>query len=62
MTLERLDDHRVRIETPGELSTLLHWLANADLDDVYIQPVGLRSVYDRFHFDLGDAGGVASPE
>ena len=45
---------RIRIETPGELSTILHWLASADLDDVYVQPVGLRSVYDRFHHDEAD--------
>lgn len=51
MTVSRLADDRLRIETPGELSSILHWLANADLEDVHVQPVGLRSVYDRFHHD-----------
>ena len=39
----------VQIETPGELSNVLKWLSEAPLRDVYIQPVGLRAVYDRFH-------------
>ena len=41
----------VQIETPGELSNVLKWLSEAPLRDVYIQPVGLRAVYDRFHSD-----------
>ena len=44
-------DNRIQIETPGELSTILHWLANAPLQDVFIQPVGLRSIYDKYHRD-----------
>ena len=36
----------VQIETPGELSNVLKWLSEAPLRDVYIQPVGLRAVYD----------------
>ncbi len=52
LSISQLDDERVRIETPGELSAILSWLASADLDDVYVQPVGLRSIYDRFHFDV----------
>jgi ABC-2 type transport system ATP-binding protein len=39
----------IQIETPGELSEVLKWLAEAPLADVYVQPVGLRSVYDHFH-------------
>lgn len=42
-------NQKVMIETPGELSTILQWLANSPLQDVHVQPVGLRSVYDRFH-------------
>ena len=41
----------IQIETPGELSNVLKWLSEAPLRDVYIQPVGLRAVYDRFHSD-----------
>ncbi len=51
MTVTPLAERRIRIETPGELSVILKWLAEADLDDVFIQPVGLRSVYDRFHYE-----------
>ena len=41
--------HTIQIETPGELAAVLKWLADAPLADVYIQPVGLRAVYDQFH-------------
>jgi ABC-2 type transport system ATP-binding protein len=41
----------VQIETPGELSSVLRWLSEAPISDVYIQPVGLRAVYDRFHHE-----------
>jgi ABC-2 type transport system ATP-binding protein len=40
---------RVTILTPGELSPLLGWLAQAPLAEVHIEPVGLQAVYDRFH-------------
>jgi ABC-2 type transport system ATP-binding protein len=37
------------IETPGELSGLLGWLATLPLAEVHIEPLGLRAVYDQFH-------------
>jgi ABC-2 type transport system ATP-binding protein len=40
---------QVVIETPGELSGLLGWLAQAPLEEVHIEPVGLQSVYERYH-------------
>ena len=40
---------RVQIETPGELSPILKWLSELSLREVTIEPVGLRSVYDRYH-------------
>jgi ABC-2 type transport system ATP-binding protein len=36
-------------EAPGELASVLGWLATLPLADVRIEPVGLRAVYDRFH-------------
>jgi ABC-2 type transport system ATP-binding protein len=39
----------VQVETPGELSRVLKWLAEASLADMHVQPIGLRSVYDRYH-------------
>ncbi|HEY1602509.1 MAG TPA: ABC transporter ATP-binding protein [Pirellulales bacterium] len=39
----------VTIETPGELSPLLGWLATLPLAEVRIEPYRLRSIYDRFH-------------
>jgi beta-exotoxin I transport system ATP-binding protein len=37
------------LETPGELAPLLTWLATLPLADMRIEPVGLRSIYERFH-------------
>ena len=42
------------IETPGELSGLLGWLATLPLAEVQIEPVGLRALYDQYHGN-GDA-------
>jgi ABC-2 type transport system ATP-binding protein len=57
--------NRVTIETAGELSPLLGWLATLPLADIRIEPVGLRGVYDRFHVGQasrppGSAGEVES--
>ena len=49
VTVERAGEDRVVIETPGELSPLLGWLATLPLREVVVQPVGLRAVYDQFH-------------
>jgi ABC-2 type transport system ATP-binding protein len=51
----------VVFETPGELAPLLKWLATLPLADVRIEPVGLRTVYDRFHMERLDADNP-SPE
>ena len=40
------------IETPGELSGLLGWLATLPLAEVNIEPVGLRALYDQYHAAL----------
>ena len=42
-------DGQVTIDTPGELSPLLGWLATLSLQEVTIEPIGLRAIYDRFH-------------
>ncbi len=39
------------IETPGQLQPLLSWLATLPLKEIKVQPVGLRSMYDRIHDD-----------
>ncbi len=43
------NDSNVLIETDGDLSPLLKWLADLPLQNVSIEPVGLRAVYDRVH-------------
>jgi ABC-2 type transport system ATP-binding protein len=40
---------RITIETLGELSPLLQWLSNAPLEEMTVEPVGLRTLYDRLH-------------
>jgi ABC-2 type transport system ATP-binding protein len=39
----------VVIDTPGELSPLLKWLADQPLAEVHVEPLGLRRVYERYH-------------
>ena len=43
------NEDRVMIETMGELSPILKWLSDMPLRNVTIEPVGLRSIYDRIH-------------
>ena len=45
-------ERTIQIETPGELSEVLKWLATAPLADIYVQPIGLRAVYDQLHDEL----------
>jgi ABC-2 type transport system ATP-binding protein len=51
----------VVLEAPGELAPLLAWLATLPLADVRIEPVGLRSVYRRYHSDKDSANGRRKP-
>jgi ABC-2 type transport system ATP-binding protein len=37
------------VDTAGELRPLLGWLATLALDEIRIEPLGLRAVYERFH-------------
>ncbi len=39
----------LRIETPGELSGLLGWLATLPLSEVRVEPLGLQSLYELYH-------------
>lgn len=48
LEVKRVEDS-IQIESPGELSEILKWLATAPLTDVTIQSVGLRAIYDSFH-------------
>jgi ABC-2 type transport system ATP-binding protein len=47
---------RILIEANGQLGPVLGWLATLPLDDVRIEPLGLRAIYDRMQSSpLGDA-------
>jgi ABC-2 type transport system ATP-binding protein len=39
----------VTIETAGELSPLLGWLATLPVREVRIEPLGLQAVYEQYH-------------
>ncbi len=49
LAISREADDAVVIETPGEIAPLLRWLATLPLREMHVQPVGLRSLYDRIH-------------
>jgi ABC-2 type transport system ATP-binding protein len=42
-------DGSVTIDAPGELSPLLGWLATLPLAEVHIEPIGLQSIYEKYH-------------
>jgi ABC-2 type transport system ATP-binding protein len=44
-------DGHVAIHALGELAPVLGWLGTLPLHEVRIDPIGLRTVYDRFHKD-----------
>ncbi|MDG2384291.1 MAG: ABC transporter ATP-binding protein [Pirellulaceae bacterium] len=48
VSVSQVDD-RLRIDTVGDLSDLMNWIASLPLREVTIEPSGLTSVYDRFH-------------
>lgn len=45
----RTQNGRTVIETPERLPEVLRWLSFAELKDVNVQPIGLKSIYDRYH-------------
>lgn len=45
------EEEQLTIEAPGELSSILGWLSSLPIEEVTIEPFGLRSVYDRYHAD-----------
>jgi ABC-2 type transport system ATP-binding protein len=54
-TLSSQNGAEVIIETAGELAPLLKWLASLPLADLRIEPLGLRSIYLRYHHDARDS-------
>ena len=49
LSVYREHDGHVTIETPDELSPILGWLSGLPVDEVTIEPIGLRAVYDQYH-------------
>ncbi len=48
------EEGHVIIETPGELSPVLSWLATLPLRRMNVEPVGLRALYDQLHVEPSD--------
>ena len=42
-------DDRLTVETYSPLGPILAWLASLPLEEIRVEPVGLRSLYERFH-------------
>ena len=40
---------KITIDAAGDLSPLFGWLATLPLTDVYVEPVGLQTVYEKYH-------------
>jgi beta-exotoxin I transport system ATP-binding protein len=49
ISITRIGAGDVLIETPGELSPLLGWLATLPVAEMHVEPVRLQAVYDRYH-------------
>jgi ABC-2 type transport system ATP-binding protein len=49
VSITRAGPDDVLIETPGELSPLLGWLATLPVTEMHVEPVRLQAVYDRYH-------------
>lgn len=49
VTIRAEKQGNITIETPGELAPLLGWLAALPLEEVRVEPVGLRAVYAEYH-------------
>jgi ABC-2 type transport system ATP-binding protein len=67
VTACEVEGDRLLLETPSELTKLLGWLASLPIDEVTIEPIGLRAVYDRFHGNRSGDGSrsndpLATPE
>lgn len=61
VTVCNVQENRLLLETPSELSKLLGWLASLPIDEVTVEPIGLRAVYDRFHGNrVGDGAFIES--
>lgn len=52
ITVQRHDQQRLTIETPFELAPLMRWIAGLPLEEIRIEPIGLRAVYDRYHSEI----------
>lgn len=51
----RVGGYRYRIDTAGDLAQWLPWLNSLQLDQMRIEPLGLRAVYDAVHFGTDSA-------
>ena len=54
-------DNRLLVETPSELSSILYWITSQPIEEVTVEPIGLRAVYDRFHAPDQSARGNNRP-
>lgn len=58
-TLTCFPEGEVVLETPGDLRPLLGWLATQPLSDLRIEPLGLQTIYTRYHAEPSASSGAA---
>ena len=51
LTVREQAETQASFEYTGPLPQLMRWLAEAPLDDVRVEPLGLAPIYFRFHGD-----------
>jgi len=49
VVVQSQSDGELRLECPGDVQPLLHWLASQPVDDVRIEPLGLSAIYQKYH-------------
>ncbi len=49
LEVERHGQGWISLRTAGELLPVLHWLSEQQVSDIRVRPLGLQTVYERFH-------------
>ena len=56
LTITSREKRSISWETTGELAPLLGWIATLPLAEIRIEPIGLQSVYEKFHSQAVNGG------
>jgi ABC-2 type transport system ATP-binding protein len=56
VALHAQHDEEIKLDIEGALESYLPWLNQLGWKDLRIEPVGLRSIYERYHFPQKEVG------